>query len=314
MSMTAAQGFYVCRLQIHDTFRQALANRVFWVMLSACVLVNFFCLGISIEDGESLRAPDDIGLDEPHGHISFAFGAWQLPLFRDGRAMAHFILLVLGEGVFGVIGTLLALVLTAGFVPEFLQPVNATVVLSKPAPRWVLLLGRYLGVLIFLAFFTGFYVFGTWLTLGLRTGFWVNNYLWGLPLLLLQFAAMYSFSCFLGVLTRSNLVCVFGTILFWLACWGMNYGHHMMAAVESDMPPKHYLLNGLGEACYWIMPKPVDMSMILRGAVDAGQTDPQLQKFVLLGAFHPELSVLSSLVFIVVMLFLATQQLASKDY
>ena len=128
-----------------------------------------------------------------------AFGAWRLPLSRDGQDMVHFILLVLGEGVFGIIGTLLALVLTAGFVPEFLQPGNATVLLSKPTPRWVLLLGKYLGVMTLLAFYVGVFVVGTWLALGLRTGFWVNSYLWGMPLLLLQVAAVYSFSAFLGV-------------------------------------------------------------------------------------------------------------------
>jgi hypothetical protein len=70
----------------------------------------------------------------------------------------------------------------------------------------------------------------------------------------------------------------------------------------------------MAETAYWIMPKPVDMNMMLRAAVDAGQTDPQLQKVVQLGAFHPELSVLSSLVFIVVMVLLAAQQLAHKEY
>ena len=312
--MTAPQVIHVCRLQIRDTFRQALANRVFWVMLSACAVVILFCLSITIEEGESLRAPDDIGLDRPHGRISLVFGAWRLPLFRDGQAMVHFILLVLGEGVFGVVGTLLALVLTAGFVPEFLQPGNATVLLSKPTPRWALLLGRYLGVLALLAGYVGLYVIGTWMALGLRTGFWVNSYLWGLPLLLLQVAAIYSFSAFLGVCFGSNLVCVIGSVLFWLMCCGLNYGHHVLAANESDVPRQNMMLRGMTEACYWIMPKPVDLGMILREAVDSGLTDPQLQKVVHAGAFHPELSVLSSLAFIAVMIVLAAIQLNSKEY
>jgi ABC-type transport system involved in multi-copper enzyme maturation permease subunit len=312
--MTLPQLIRICRLQIRDTFRQALANRVFWVLFAACALVIAFCASISIEDGETLRAPDDIGIDKPHGRISLAFGAWRLPLFRDGQAMAHFLLLILGEGVFGVVGTLLALVLTAGFVPEFLQPGNATVMLSKPTPRWALFLGRYLGVMLLLGLYAGTYVIGTWAAIGLRTGFWVNGYLWGLPLLLLQVATIYSFSAFLGVMTRSNLACVFGSVLFWLACWGLNYGHHVTMAVESEVPHQERSFGVLSEAAYWIMPKPVDLGMILRSAVDAGQTDPQLQKYVQLGNFSPELAVLSSLAFIAIMVVLSAYQLSSLEY
>jgi hypothetical protein len=188
------------------------------------------------------------------------------------------------------------------------------VILSKPTPRWALLFGRYLGVLALLAFFAGLYIIGTWLAIGLRTGFWVNSYLWGLPLLLLQVATVYSFSAFLGVFTRSNMVCVFGSVLFWLMCWGMNYGHHMLVSVEAEEPRQHIVLRTFSEIGYWLMPKPLDLSLILRAAIDSDQIDPQMRKFTQLGAFHPELAVLSSLAFIVVMVLLAAQQLSSKDY
>ena len=121
----------------------------------------------------------------------------------------------------------------------------------------------------------------------LATGFWVNGYLWGLPLLLLQVAAFYGFTAFLGVCTGSNLACVFGSILFWCMCSGMNYGRHVLLANQADLPPQHAVLRGLTEAGYWILPKPVDMNMILHSAVQSGHFDPQLQKVVDMGAFHP---------------------------
>jgi ABC-type transport system involved in multi-copper enzyme maturation permease subunit len=312
--MSSPEVIYVCRCLIRDTFLQALANRVFWIMLGANAVVIFFCLSISIEGGESLRPTGDLSIDRPHGQVLLAFGAWRLELFRDGQAMVNYILLVLGEGAFGVVGTLLVLVMTAGFVPEFLQPSNATVLLSKPTPRWVLLLGKYLGVMTLLAVNVAVFVIGTWLALGLRTGFWVNSYLWGIPLLLLQVAAVYSFSAFLGVLTGSTLACVIGSVLFWFMCFGMNYGRHMVFALESELPRQHFLLRGLAEAGYWILPKPVDLGMMLHAAVEAGQTDKLLEKVVELGGFHPELAVLTSLAFIVGMVALAANQLASKDY
>jgi hypothetical protein len=54
--------------------------------------------------------------------------------------------------------------------------------------------------------------------------------------------------------------------------------------------------------------------MILHAAVGAGQNDTTLQKVVQAGAFHPELSILSSLVFVAVMILLAASQLSSKEY
>ena len=55
--MTGSQWIYATRWLIRDTFRQALATRVFWVMLALTVLCVVFCLGVSVEGGLSPREP-----------------------------------------------------------------------------------------------------------------------------------------------------------------------------------------------------------------------------------------------------------------
>jgi ABC-type transport system involved in multi-copper enzyme maturation permease subunit len=315
--MSSPEVIYACRWLIRDTFRQSRASRVFWVMLAASAVVIFFCLSVHIEGGEPLRLEGDIEVRPARGHMTLAFGAWRVPLFRDGQAQVHFMLRLLVEWVAGAGGTLLALLWTAGFMPEFLQPVNATVLLSKPMPRWVLLMGKYLGVLAFVGFQVTVFIAGTWLALGLRTGFWINSYLWGIPLLLLQFAAVYSFSVFVAVWTRSTLACVFGSVGFWFLCWGMNYGRHCLLALQSTLAPLPHALGGLVEAGYWILPKPVDLGMILHGALDAGNSFgslAELRQVQDLGAFHPDLSLLTSFLFAVGMLVVAARHLASTDY
>ncbi len=315
--MSSPEVIYAWRWLIRDTFRQAMANYMFWGMLALSTVVIFVCLSVSIEGGEPLRPAADIEVRTPHGHMTLAFGAWRIELFRDGQAQVRFLLMLLAEWVAGLGGTLLALVWTAGFVPEFLQPANATVLLSKPVPRWVLLLGKYLGVLAFAGFQVTVFVVGTWLALGLRTGYWVDSYLWSIPLLVLQFAAVYSFSVFLAVWTRSTLACVFGSIAFWFLCWGMNYGRHCLLALESAMPPLQPVLRVLVEVGYWILPKPVDLSMLFYNAMGANEffrLTPELQKVQELGAFFPGLSVLSSFLFVVAMIFVAARQLAATDY
>lgn len=315
--MSSPDVIYVWRWLIRDTFRHALANGILWLMLGASAVVIFFCLGVSIDGGASLTPPDDVAIRRPHGTISLLFGAWRLPLFRDGPAQVHFLLLLLAEWVAGAGGILMALVWTAGFMPEFLQPGNATVILTKPTPRWVLLLGKSLGVLTFVAFQATVFIGGTWLALGLRTGFWVNSYLWGIPILLLHFAAIYSFSVLLAVWFRNILACAFGSVLFWFLCWGMNYGRHYFVALKPTLPHGSSVLNAMVETGYWILPKPVDLGMILHEALDAResfQSLPELKKILEMGEFNPELSVLSSLAFAIGMIVIAARQLGDTDY
>ena len=326
--MSSPEVIYACRWLIRDTFRQSMANYVFWVMLAASAVVIFFCLSVSIENGGPLRHPDDVGYDIGHpklerpvlpakGHITLAFGAWSIELPREGPGAVRLILMLLAEWVAGAGGILLALVWTAGFIPEFLQPANATVLLSKPVPRWVLLTGKYLGVLAFAGFQVTVFIVGTWLAFGLRTGVWEDRYLLGIPLLLLQFAAVYSFSVLLAVWTRSTLACVFGSVAFWFLSWGMNYGRHCFLALQSVMPPVHSIFRGLIEAGYWILPKPVDLGMMLDNALGAGDSFfsvAELQKVQKMGEFDWQLSLATSLLFAVVMIVVAARQLAATDY
>src|SRR5262249_23044651 len=141
-----------------------------------------------------------------------------------------FLQLLLAGGVADAAGLLLALVWTAGFLPTFLEPASASVLLAKPVPRWSLLAGKYLGVLAFVAFQATVFVGGTWLALAARTGIWDATYLLCIPVLLLHFAIFYSVSALIAVCTRSTVACVLGSVLFWFVCWGMNYGRHAALA------------------------------------------------------------------------------------
>jgi ABC-type transport system involved in multi-copper enzyme maturation permease subunit len=314
--MTPPDFLYACRWLIRDTFRQSMANWMFWVMLAGTAVVVLFCLSIHIESGQPLMV-EDVELRAPVGQVSIAFGAWRIPLFRDGQAEVHFLLLCLAEWVVGAGGTLLALVWTAGFMPEFLQPANASVLLSKPIPRWALLTGKYLGVLTFVLFETTVFIVGTWLALGVSTGYWVPRYLLGIPLLLVHFASVYSFSVLVATITRSTIACVFGSVGFWAFCLGINYGRHCLIAFKSDMPPVSPVLGGLAEAGYWIFPKPADIGMILFNLLEAGgsfRAPTELVKVQELGAFYPELSLVTSLVFAIVLTAVAAHQLSATDY
>lgn len=338
---------YVTRWLIRDTFRQALASGILWLMLAVSGVCILVCLSVGVSGGtrlrqpgetpefvrEPTRAPDETeahyhrrleafraeakrsGVDIPSGELSVGFGAIRTKVGRDAEDAVHYLELLLAGAVADTTGLLLALIWTAGFLPAFLEPSAASVLLAKPVPRWTLLLGKYLGVLVFLTFQAAVFVLGTWLALGLRTGVWDAVYLLTIPLLLLHFAIFYSFSVFLAVCTRSTIACVLGSLLFWLVCWGMNFGRHAVVAL-ADPETIPASATWPVEIGYWVLPKPADMGFLLRNALHAESafSMADFQAVQSQGAFHPELSILTSLLFAAVILAVAVRQFVTTDY
>ncbi len=329
--MTLPNVLFLFSALIRETFRQALATRTFWLMLSVSAVCIVFCLGIGIDEGPPLQRPDEIELiggDEkpltgpnPNpNRMSLAFGMVRIDLPRDGSGAVGFIQSLLAFWVAGTIGTLITLIWTAGFLPSFLEPSAASVLLAKPVPRWVLLTGKCLGVLVFVAFQVSIFFVGTWLALGLKTGVLQPNYLLAIPLLLIHFAVIYSFSVLMAVCTRSTAAAIFGALLFWFCCYAANYGRNAVIALPYLDPetPFSPTLQHAAEVGYWILPKPGDMVVLLDGALDARQHFNVVPKVFSVamehGAYHGELSLLTSLVFSVVMLGLAAWQFRETDY
>lgn len=331
--MNSPAAIYAIRWLIKDTFRQAVATRIFWVMLTVSIVAAVFCLGVSVSGGIDRREPGDTELyhqNKPvdasnpiQGEMQLLFGAFRVPLPRGQEDAVRFLQVVLASLVAGSFGLLLILLWTAGFLPEFFQPSAASVLFAKPIPRWTLLVGKYLGVVVFVTLQAAIFFSGTWLAIGLRTGVWNYAYLLGIPLLGLHFAVVYSFSVLLAVCTRSTVACMFGSILFWLVCLGMNYGRHAAAALPelsqgtAAMPAAS---NWLVEVGYWILPKPADLVLIQQQALHAGDYfvtlsyQPEFKAVMASGAFSVEGIILTSLLFVGMMLATATRQLAATDY
>lgn len=324
---------------VRDTFRQSLAYGILWILLGVSVLAIGVCASASVQGSAQLKAPDQknpdflprgdkdakdpaklkqSGVAVVGGDLTLAFGAIRIPLARDDRAAVHFLQLVLAGGVADTLGLLLALVWTAGFLPGFLDGRSISVLLAKPAPRWMLLFGKYVGVLMFVFFYATLFVGGTWLAIGMRTHVWDPTYLWCIPLLLLHFAVFFSVSLLLAVCTRSTVVCVFGSILFWCMTWGLNYGRHVLAASSSALPEGHFssVITGMVNLGYWILPKPADFSVLLFNALDAKNYFGPLFDLKALEAhgFSIGLSIATSLAFTAYTLFASGRRFAAMDY
>ena len=256
------------------------------------------------------------GVETISGRMTLAFGAVSIPVSRERRDAVTFLELLLAGGFAGTVGVLMTLVWTAGFVPAMLDPSAASVLLAKPVARRQLLLAKYFGVLIYVGFQVVLFVALTWLALGVRTNVWSTTYLWCVPLLLLQFAIFYSFSVLLAVIMRGTVACVFGSVLFWLMAWGINYGCVMArGSLEAQYVPAGTL--ALSKAAYWVSPKPIDAGLIVFNTLDAQRHFQKPVVFNLLEsgqAFSPCLSIVSSLVLTGVLLALSVYEFNAKDY
>jgi ABC-type transport system involved in multi-copper enzyme maturation permease subunit len=322
------------RWMIRDTFRQSLHTKLFWVMIGVTAVCTAFCASIRVTGGPQRFEDDPLyvlpkgeaeklgekklandGVQVKDGEISFGFGAVKSPIGKTREDSVRFVQLWLAGVVADSLGLLLALVWTAGFLPTFLEPHAVTVLLAKPAPRWSIVVGKYAGVVGFVALQALLFVTCTWLALGLATGVWDGAYWLTVPLLVVNFGIFYAVSAFIAVCTRSTVAAAFGTILFWVVCWGMNFTHHHLIA---------YPISGMGggtiyllEVGYWFLPKPLDMSGIFFETLGAQGMYSQVDELVAVrtgGRFHPEASVAASAGFAAVTLGLAAYEFQMTDY
>ena len=174
---------------IRDTFREAMARKIFWGLFglsTALILFFLFLLRIDVVEG----------------------GTATMSMFgRDGRQMDVERLV---RGVHGAIATFLysigmflAIFASAGLVPSLLEPGRIELLLSKPIARWHLLLGRYIGNVLIVLANTAWLVVGVWLIFGLKAGVWDARFLVAIASTVFLFCVLLTVVFLVGVLFES---------------------------------------------------------------------------------------------------------------
>ncbi len=113
------------------------------------------------------------------------------------------------------VALLISSIITAFFIPNMLRKGTVDLLVVKPISRPALLLYKYIGGLTFMFLNTVVAVVGIWLVLGLRTNIWGMGFLLGIFSLTFQFALYYAVSTLFAVLSRSPIVAILMTCLFW---------------------------------------------------------------------------------------------------
>jgi ABC-type transport system involved in multi-copper enzyme maturation permease subunit len=327
--MDSPTALLMTRWMVTLTFREALASRLFWVTSLVTVMCIALCLSVRVtgpeplplEPGEPrLRLPTEEygripgarseGVDLASSEMTVLFGAFRIHYRHYAEDGVRFLEYLLAGFVADTLGVLLVLLWTASFLPDFLEPANAAVLLGKPVPRWSLLVGKYLGVVGFVAMQTVLFVGGTWLALGVSTGVWLPQYLLCVPVLLFHFAVFFSISVLLAVWTRRTVVCMVGVLVFWAVCWSTNHSWHTFQSAAAPAP----VLLDVG---YWVLPKPADLSWTLFEMLGAQSHFGRVLDYRALAvptATPLLLSAFTSLLFAVVVLTLSAFRFARAEY
>ncbi len=214
-----------------------------------------------------------------------------------------------------IIGVLLTLIAMAGFLPAFLDPAAATVLMSKPPSRGSLLLARFAGTVVFVALFAGIFVVGTFVAIGGMTKIWNPGYLLAWPLLVVQYFVFAAAGALIAVATRSTVAVMIGSIVFALISWGISFGKHYLQVVRIEEARPEF--GQLVDYVYWIMPKPTDFSLILHQAMGAPTEEMGrigLRPILERGLYSPGWAVASTLAVGIVLLGFAVYELNHQDY
>jgi len=187
-----------------EAYRELSARKLFWIVLaiSGLVVVALGVVGIN-EKGITLA-----------GHVVLPGVLTTAQIPRD--SFYKFLFASIGVPIWLTwAATILALVSTAGVIPDMLQAGAIDVALSKPISRARLYLTKYLSALLFAALQVVVFSVASFLVIGLRGESWEWKVFLAIPLVVCFFSYIYSVCALVGLLTRSTMTALLAAIGFW---------------------------------------------------------------------------------------------------
>ena len=177
---------------VRDTFREAFARKIFWGFFgcsTAVILFFVFLMKIDVVEG-ALATVSLFGKELRAQEVTNIVRGVQ-------GALAAFLY---GFGLF------LAVFASAGLIPTIFEPGRIELLLSKPVHRYHILLGRYLGNLLVIAFNMLYLVVSVWIILGIKTDIWTHQFLYSAGLTIFVFAVLLTIVLLIAVLSESAVL------------------------------------------------------------------------------------------------------------
>ena len=193
---------------------------------------------------------------------------------------------------------LLSIFSCSSFIPSMLEKGNIDLLLSKPVTRTELLLGKYVGGLLVVLINILILIFGVWLLIGFKFGYWNIAFLSSSLVITFAFAVLYSIIVLFGVITQGSMSGMMTAYFIFIILSPLLYNAQMKwsAFIQSD------LLKAVVKGLYYIVPKTHELM---------GETLVSIVNKKGIENFQP---FATSLVFLVVMLILSVLIFKKKDF
>lgn len=194
-----------------DAYRELNSKKLFWItlVLSGLVVIAFAGVGIN-EKGVTLLFWN---LDVP-GVNSTNFPPARLYLTLFAKFGIGFWLTWLSM--------ILALVSTAGMIPDLISGGAVELTLSKPLSRLRLFLTKYLFGLLFTGLQVTLFSLACFLLVGIRGHAWVPRLFLAVPFVVSIFSFLFCICVLLGLVTRSTVASLLLTLLLWCVIFLVN--------------------------------------------------------------------------------------------
>jgi len=238
----------VTRALIRDTFGEARARWIFWVLfgLSTLMILFFlFLLRIDIVAGGTATV------------VRFG-GSPQVPADR------------LIRGIYGSIATFLytfgmflAVFASSGLLPSVLEPGRIELLLSKPISRTHILLGRYAGNVLVVFLNSAYLVLGVWTILGIKTGIWSPAFLIAIATTTFIFAVLLAVVVLIGVWLESAAAATMITVALMIISPILAQTSFMMKLLSSEWS------RNLWKTLYYALPKVYELGKMTLDAIQS---------------------------------------------
>jgi ABC-type transport system involved in multi-copper enzyme maturation permease subunit len=236
---------------IRDTFREAIARKIFWGLFglsSLMILFFLFVMKIDIVAGAT---------------ASISLFGFQNHHTQDVDKLVRGIFAVVATFLYSF-GNFLAVFASSGLTPSVLEPGRIELLLSKPVSRLHILLGRYTGNLLVVVANTVYLVVGVWLILGWKTGIWNPAFLLAIPTTVFIFAVLLAVVVLVGVLWDSTALSVMITVALMIVSSILAQKDMVVKLMSSEWSRRLWI------ALYYVLPKVHDLGAITLNAIKDG--------------------------------------------
>ncbi len=206
-----------------DAYRELNARKLFWITmgLNLLVVTVFASLGMN-EKGPTFWHWEFENPILNTNTISaglfyrFQFVTWGTPIWLSWAA------------------TILALVSTAGIVPDLVAGGSIETLVSKPISRLRLFITKYLFGLLFATLQVAVFCVGCFLVIWIRGGLLDWGLFMAIPIVVLFFSYLFAVCALLGLLTRSTIAALLITMVLWLLIFAVNATDQTLVGLRED--------------------------------------------------------------------------------